>query len=461
MASGADVAGNDYAHNGLGGVELTAQQSAAILNEQNTENLQDFQKQPLFARIFDTSSDYSLISRVAVSMPSNVGIGTFQNVFSSFLSNPFSIISNSLATIISPVKVDAAGINTAGADPFAITQYGYPDSAIPGVSTTLPDPDKFWKQNCSDYQPNAPGQFTNNYNNVANNGTNLDDADMPLNPQDPTLPADGTDPCLLIDAAVGSAGGVFDSSLLNPDDLQDSNAATTTTSNKNIYLIGDSLTCGMDSAGLETQLTSSGWTVGKVECTVGINTAASIAKLQADSAQVKAAGTVAVELGTNNCALSTGTPSCDAAGFQTAQTQMIDAIKAINPTAQITWMNIYTTKGPVYQGIDSVIQNQAGPLGYKMIDWASQAQSGGYTFDAALGVHPTDYTKMAAWYAGQIGPAVGLNNIPKNYVATVLNSENPPAHASMLASIWHKINIFSRDLVQPLKGLDNLWSKPW
>jgi hypothetical protein len=456
MASGADVSGNEYAHHGLGGVELTPQQSTAIINEQNNYDLRVFQQKPLFARIFDTTSDYSLISRVAVAMPTGLGLSTIQSTLASLLSNPLGLFTRGLASFIAPIKVSAA-TPTAFADPFGITQYGYLDQDIPA------NPDQYWQDNCQDYNPNAPGKFTSNYNNEANKSSNLDPSNMPTNKFDPTLPSDGTDPCLLIQAAAGSAGGIFDTqlgtpnSLLTKDDLYDSNAsAPATPANKNIYIIGDTLSCGMrDSGNLAAGLTAAGWTVSKINCTAGITTGNSIPNLNADAALVKSSGTVIVELGINNCNLASGPPTCDSAGFQAQQSQMIAAINAINPTAIISWMNVYSAKSNVYQSINKVIVDQSSVLKYNVIDWATAAFSGGYTFDPALGVQPSDYTKMATWFSGQIGAPLALNNQP-NIVAQALQSENPPK-STFFANIWNKVNVFSKTLFRPIKTLDTLW----
>src|SRR5213079_3294568 len=69
MAAGSDVSGNDYAHTGLGGRQLNDQQVAETINQQQEQAKQGFDRQSLFARMFSTDSQYSLVSKLALAMP--------------------------------------------------------------------------------------------------------------------------------------------------------------------------------------------------------------------------------------------------------------------------------------------------------------------------------------------------------------------------------------------------------
>ena len=211
MAAGADVSGNDYAHNGLGGEALTPQQSAQQLSEQTSQNIHDFQSESFLARIFDTSTPYSLISKLAVDMPVNNWVTSIEST----IANPTRLVTP-LFSALSMNKISAA--TPAEPDPFGVTQYGYP--------TVPSDPQQYWDQNCNDLTIDtvATGAATVAYN--ANAQNNLD----PNNGQPQNLPASeggsGTDPCLLIQATVGSAGGYYKSSLMTPDDMADSNGGS-------------------------------------------------------------------------------------------------------------------------------------------------------------------------------------------------------------------------------------------
>jgi hypothetical protein len=204
VAGGADVSANDYAHNGLGGQELSGAQQAAILNQQ--QELDQPAHTSLYARLFDTSSDNSLITKVAMATP--LSFAGAKSSIAALFSNPLAGFSG-----LFPSGLAHAA---AGADPFGITQYGYPLSD-PSFSA---DPETFWDRNCSTdgttMDPNLP--LNKNYRS---NITINPDTQMPENTS--------TDPCYLIQAAVGSDGGLFDSGLLTQDDLAASGTPPTET----------------------------------------------------------------------------------------------------------------------------------------------------------------------------------------------------------------------------------------
>lgn len=199
VAGGADVTGNDSAHTTLGGQLLTPTESAQILNDQNTYNQEQFNRMPLYAKIFSTDTPDSLVSKLAMAMPTSAA--SIGNSISGFLKDPFSLIGDSFGSVFSGNRVLAQA--TPQPDPFGVPQYGYPVND----PVLTEDPDTVWAQ----YNCNDPAT-TQNWNNQAAATLNPDNA----SPENTT-----TNPCLLIQAAVGSAGGYFDPSLLSPDDLAD------------------------------------------------------------------------------------------------------------------------------------------------------------------------------------------------------------------------------------------------
>ena len=209
MAAGADVAGNDSAHTTLGGQVLSSQQVATIVSEQQSEDLQTYKSEPLIARVFDKNSRYSPVTKLAMAAPMS-WTSAGQSVGSIF-TNPFNKLSHVFSTIFSPSTALAAA---AQPDPFGVVQYGYPDDQIPD------DPETYWDQNCSDSAAYAYRK-TNDWNEDAAKPENLDPgSQMPTNKT--------ANPCLLIMAATGSDGAVYDSDMLTPDDLASSSGATDT-----------------------------------------------------------------------------------------------------------------------------------------------------------------------------------------------------------------------------------------
>lgn len=209
MAAGADVAGNDSAHTTLGGQKLTPQQVADITNQQEQSAQQSFSHQSFFARMFNTSSQYSLVSRLAMAIPFNFQ-SSAQASFASLLSNPFGGLFHSFSTILSG---GASAATTAQPDPFGVIQYGYPAGSINS------DPEAYWNANCSDNAAHAYQSDANwskdSWNDAA--AANIDQTTgMPVN--------ESTNECLLIKSTTGVAGGLFDTSLLTTDDLATSGA---------------------------------------------------------------------------------------------------------------------------------------------------------------------------------------------------------------------------------------------
>ncbi len=204
MAGGADVSGNDFAHHGLGAQAISSQQAANIVNEQTAQAKYEFQKRPFLARMFSKDSQFSLVSRMAMTIPLDKS-SAVNGTFSSIVSNPFDKLIHGLASVFTPGKAEAASTSP---DPFGITQYGYPDNQIPT------DPETYWNQNCQD------SSKTQAWNQDSVNSVNQDNGQ---------LENTNVDPCLLIQSTVGSDGGYYSTDVLTPDDLSGGAAATQTT----------------------------------------------------------------------------------------------------------------------------------------------------------------------------------------------------------------------------------------
>lgn len=205
IAAGGDVAGNDFAHHGIGGRALSAQESADIQNQELSKDQQEFASLPLYDRLFSTDTQYSLISRAAIATPSSFSV-SFSGMFSSIFSNIF----NGFGSIFSGKTAWAA--TPAQTDPYGVTQYGYTQADLDKIG----DPEVYWDNNCMD-DASKGYQKDNSYNLEATR--QIDDSTaMPKNTT--------TNACALIKTAVGSAGGKYNTDLLPADDL----TSTTSTS---------------------------------------------------------------------------------------------------------------------------------------------------------------------------------------------------------------------------------------
>ena len=198
MAAGADVAGNDNAHSTLGGQKLTNQQTADIMKSQYNQQVEEFNKLPIMAKIFSRDTPMSLVSTIAMKVPLNSFGIEIQNIVISYISNPVNKIMGSFSLIMNPHKVFAAPVFQG--DPFGITQYGYPAGSIPD------DPETYWNNNCSDNESQAY-QKDNSWNDSAVNNVDSD-TEQGVN--------NTVNPCLLIKATVGATGAVYDTGLLTP-----------------------------------------------------------------------------------------------------------------------------------------------------------------------------------------------------------------------------------------------------
>lgn len=199
IASGADVSGNNYSRTILGGRVLSNSQVAYIYNQQAQQAQEAFNSLPLFARLFSPKTPYSLISKIAIDIPTNLS-SLLDNISNYITTNPFKIIISDIFSPFSDKSVFAA--TTYQGDPFGIQQYGYTNSDFNSIG----DPETYWNQNCNN---NPLDGYQKNSSWVNESKTEINQNTM----QSENL--NQTDPCLLILTSVQSAGGMFNTQLLN------------------------------------------------------------------------------------------------------------------------------------------------------------------------------------------------------------------------------------------------------
>lgn len=193
-AGGADVSGNTYAHYGLGGKVIGAQTAENIRNSREQERLSEFENQTFFARMFDTSSNYSLVTQASMALPTTGLKGLGQTVFGS-ITNPLGMVSSlSLGG-----SGSASAATTGMSDLFGVAQYGY-DANDPVFTT---DPEKYWTDNkCDD-----PEQVKK----WGEAGVVNPDTGIPENNQ--------TFGCKLLETTISASGAYFTDKLLTADEL--------------------------------------------------------------------------------------------------------------------------------------------------------------------------------------------------------------------------------------------------
>lgn len=204
--AGGDVAGNDFAHYGLGGKVISSSKAVNIYNQRETEKQHELRLRSLYARVFDTESRYSLVSQLAMSTPSSISSSS-QQAMTAVITNPVSTLFSGIGSFLSQPKTLAA---TNSNDPFGITQYGY--TASDPVFTD--DPEEYWaREKCDD-----PDQIKR----WGDQGT--------VDPADQIVDHVATNGCMLLRAAVGSAGAIYTDDVLTSEDLNGAtqNAPTNT-----------------------------------------------------------------------------------------------------------------------------------------------------------------------------------------------------------------------------------------
>jgi hypothetical protein len=209
MAAGADVSYNQSCRVQLGCAQLTNQQVATIRNQQLNEEKTAFDSQSMFARIFSTTSPYSLVSQLAMALPTNVPTA-INNTLASIVSDPLGKLGSVFSSIFASDKAFAAVPNQP--DPFGVVQYGY---------TQVPtDPETYWDDYCQPQDPDQtdPSLVANQTEANWENGTDGYQAQQP-DPSTGEPLVTTTDPCLLIESAVQSNGAMFDTSLAPPNSL--------------------------------------------------------------------------------------------------------------------------------------------------------------------------------------------------------------------------------------------------
>lgn len=214
-AAGADLLGNEMAHYTLGGVKLSQKQVNEIAQEQEEARLAEYKAQPFLARIFDRASKYSPISHLAMKIPAN--ITKPGDALASLARNPLAKIFGSLGSLFNLGSGKAsAALNPLNEDPFGVTQYGY----LPNNPIFEEDMEEYYANNCM-----PTNDKTLAWNEVGKNNAN-DITGQPENPLDPSDKYHGTNPCLLIRAAVGSAGALFTDEVLTPEERAEKNATS-------------------------------------------------------------------------------------------------------------------------------------------------------------------------------------------------------------------------------------------
>jgi hypothetical protein len=188
-AVGSEVAGNDFTHYSLGGKRVSDQDMQNIRNARANTEKKEFNSQSFAQRMFNTDSKYSVVSRIAISMPSNTtGV---QQTMASIFSNPFGTFASLFGGLFSPTLSAQTSSNT---NPAGITPVAYD----PKDPVFKEDPDATWQRYDCD-NPEVKKKW-------GEQGV--------LNPETQQIEHDVTNPCALLRSSISSAGGKYNKDLL-------------------------------------------------------------------------------------------------------------------------------------------------------------------------------------------------------------------------------------------------------
>jgi hypothetical protein len=185
----------------IGCQSVTPSVFAAAINQQVGEEKIAFSQESLKNKVFDRDSSYSVVSKVAMAMPSNPS-ASVANLFS----NPFGGLFSGLGSVFYGAKASAGAANmpVSAANPFNAGTSAYPAGTIPT------DPEKYWDDhNCGDTSDSGP---VAQWQKAASDGPKDPDTGMPVHRT--------VEPCLLIKYTSGATGARYNTDNLTPDEQQ-------------------------------------------------------------------------------------------------------------------------------------------------------------------------------------------------------------------------------------------------
>ncbi len=210
LGAGGAAIGKDATEQ-AGGRRVSKSVYQKIVNQQLADAKEDFDHQPLFARMFSTDSSYSLVSQLAMATPLNLQSSVASD-FAGLMANPFSALTDGFGAAFSSGRASAAtGVDP---DPYHIGTDAFPADEIPA------DAEQYWNDYCTDdpanaYQSAAGIDKFGNWNQEANDGPVDENTGMPVHRK--------SNPCLLFKDVTGVSATGDDTGSLDDEDLADVN----------------------------------------------------------------------------------------------------------------------------------------------------------------------------------------------------------------------------------------------
>ena len=412
------------------GASKTTSQSAALARQNTVTYLSDQEKQQsVFDKYLSLANQDSAVSK-----------SLFTAIQDSTVNNVASIVSGYIKNLAkAPLTLFAQPAGAVNDDPYAAANFA-------GIDTF-----DFPKE-CMDLDPMTmkPTQVTNANDILSKNGVNNRFSDSELtwelvnnntnfydavyakigNKNNADEIAQQIYDCAAMDTTIrGGLGAVYgytdDNGLETSSAISDDNTSTTgnVAKNNRIYVLGDSLTVGMDNS-LSQKLIDKGYTPkinGNVNRRISETSNSGLTTIEnANPSQkdfINNAGTIVIALGTNDWGETD-------AQFKTYLNKLLAKLKDMNPEAVYYWVNYSATDGASRQTklqeksvlLGNFADNNSSNIPISIIDWASLNKTKRYTeADTELHIHPyNNYADMSELVASKLPQAPQTTSaIPK------------------------------------------------
>ncbi len=185
-----------------------------------------------------------------------------------------------------------------------------------------------------------------------------------------------------------------------------------------IYVLGDSLTVGMNSANLQTKLSTAGWQATKINGLEGRTLSQGSIEIFKDREIVKQSSAALLGLGTNNYLAAVESPAV-------VKSEMGDLVRKLRDEKadiKIYWTSFFLT-GEAAAGseaLNKILREVAKERGVAIVPWDKSAEAKAEV-EAGDGIHPRNYQVMADFVVGQLAQ-VGAES-PKSSGNCVCSAE--------------------------------------
>ncbi len=389
---------------GMGGRALDVSDRILLDNERMERQREEMSNQSFYARILKPTEPQSLFASTVLASPGFQSTGSMVASATSYPTNLFSNIGTSLRNLIPSARAQVAPYD------YGVDEIGYTVDEKNSEQENIDNPylneeyvlergldelNSKYGEACFGATVDSAGKIT--YTQAPSYQQLEQNKSLCSNPDDQDLLH-----YRFYLADMGSMKAITCYEGLDEAACQElgfgNTSSTEGSASPNLYMLGDSLTVGMKSAGLDQKLSNKGWqptTNGLVGRKVsGGPSPDGLTQLDQDAETVRSAGTVVVALGTNHWGENEAT-------FRAELQKIYDKVTLLNSDASIWWVNYYGTgqfSGPLVNHSET-LKSFADSTNGRIIDWAAGADP----YFTGEDVHPNNYAAMADLVVNALG----------------------------------------------------------